>query len=74
MRVIETSDWRDAPHFHALIGGVNKVKPYEVEKLWFPNGLAKVKRYNPNLGGAYYISTSYESMEFSKNFPPLESN
>lgn len=74
VRVTESSNWRDVPHFHALLGGIDSIEPNQVEHLWHTRGggIAKVERFDPQLGGVYYISASHEAMEFSKNLPPLE--
>ena len=70
VRVTESSEWRDAPHFHAVLGGITRVEPYRVEQLWYKQcGLAKVERYDPELGGAWYLSADHEALEFSKNLP-----
>ena len=68
VRVTEDSKWRSAPHFHALIGGAGYLKPYEVERIWYPMaGIAKVYDYDPFKGAAQYLSKTYGTMEFSTN-------
>lgn len=52
----ETQYWRGVPHFHALIGGVDKLRRDEAWHWWFTNyGMARILPYDQQLGAGYYL-------------------
>lgn len=71
--VSEPDIWKDNPHFHVLLSGVNGEKPYVWGKNWYPIGVSKIKKYNPKLGAKYYLAEKLVDgkgdLKFSKKMP-----
>ncbi len=70
---IELDKWRGQPHLHVFLSGTGKEKPYIWAKVWFTSGgIAKIVRYNPNLGASYYLAEKWvgqkAEIKFSRGF------
>ena len=65
-RVTENSMFREAPHFHALIGGVSEVNLKRIGRLWGQfGGHAKIERYNRDENGTFYVAKSHDTLRLS---------
>jgi hypothetical protein len=54
-------------HYHGLLGDIS-LEPHRLSKLWYPRGgIAEVRAYDGELGAAWYISKSFDNMDFSSN-------
>jgi len=71
-RATEFQRWRGVPHFHALVGGVGKLRRDEAWSWWFERyGFARILPYDPTKGAGYYlckyVTKELGDIEFSKN-------
>jgi hypothetical protein len=75
VRCFELQKWRGAPHIHALVSGADPALNIRDARDWAFHryGLARITRYDPNLGAAWYISKYVETdtfdIEFGGDFP-----
>jgi hypothetical protein len=64
-----TENEADNIHFHCLLSGIGNQNPTTWERAWLW-GIAEIRPYNPERGGAHYIGSKIASgheVVFSKN-------
>ena len=70
VRCLELHKWRGTPHIHGLISGVNPELNIKYARDWAYHhyGIARIDRYDPNLGAAWYITKFVHSDNFDIDF------
>ena len=70
VRCLELHKWRGTPHIHGLISGVNPELNIKYARDWAYHhyGIARIDRYDRNLGAAWYITKFVHSDNFDIDF------
>ena len=70
VRCFELHKWRGTPHIHGLISGVNPELNIKSARDWAYHhyGIARIDRYDRNLGAAWYITKFVHSDNFDIDF------
>ena len=70
VRCLELQKWRGTPHVHGLVSGVDPALSIKNARDWAYHhyGIARIDRYNPNLGAAWYITKYVNSDAFDIDF------
>ena len=70
VRCLEIQPRRGTPHIHGLVSGVNPELNIKYARDWAYHhyGIARIDRYDPDLGAAWYITKFVHSDNFDIDF------